>query len=134
MYATIKTVHAAAALITLGGFLLRGAWMYSGSELLQHRATRILPHIVDTVFLLSGVYLVFELGGGTLGQPWMLCKLLSLIAYIALATVALKAGRTAAVKATAFVAAIAVFAYAYGVSVSGSPASWIAVLASPATA
>jgi uncharacterized membrane protein SirB2 len=130
MYQTIKTLHAAAALITVTGFLLRGFWLYTGSALLNHRATRILPHIIDTLFLLSGVFLLVQLGGGTLGQPWMLCKLAGLLAYIALATVALKVGRNPAVRATAFIAALAVFAYTYGVSLSRSPASWLSVLAS----
>ena len=130
MYQTIKTLHAGAALLTVSGFLLRGIWMFSGSALLQHRATRILPHIIDTLFLLTGVYLLTQIGAGTLSQPWMLCKLAGLVAYIGLAIVALKRGRTPAIRATAFIAALAVFAYAYGVSLSRSPASWLAVLAS----
>ncbi len=130
MYQTIKTLHAGAALLTVSGFLLRGFWMFTGSALLQHRATRVLPHVIDTIFLLSGIYLLVQLGGGTLGQPWMICKLLGLLAYIAFATVALKGARTPAIRATAFVAALAVFAYAYGVSLSRSPASWLAVLTS----
>ena len=129
MYAMMKTLHAALALLTITGFLLRGLWMFSGSALLEHRVTRVLPHIVDTMFLLSGIYLLFQLGGGTLVQPWMLCKLAGLVAYIGIAAYALKGNGTPAMKAIAFVAAIAVFAYAYGVSVSRSPASWLAVFA-----
>jgi uncharacterized membrane protein SirB2 len=130
MYAMAKALHVGAALLTITGFLLRGLWMFSGSALLGHRVTRVLPHIIDTVFLLSGIYLLVQLGGGTLFQPWMLCKLASLVAYIGMAAFALKGRGTPAVKAIAFVAALAVFAYAYGVSVSRSPASWLAVLAS----
>ncbi len=129
MYATMKTLHAALALLTIAGFLLRGLWMFSGSALLKHRVTRVLPHIIDTMFLLTGIYLLFQLGGVTLVQPWMLCKLAGLVAYIGIAAYALKGSGTPAIKAIAFVTALAVFAYAYGVSVSRSPASWLAVFA-----
>lgn len=129
MYGIFKLMHAATAVLTISGFLLRGYWMFSGSVLLQHRLTRVLPHIIDTVFLGSGIVLLAFLGTAPLTRPWMLLKIAGLVAYVVLAVIALKRGRTTATRATAFVAAIAVFAYTYGVAVSLSPASWLAVLA-----
>ncbi len=130
MYQTMKLLHVGTALLTIAGFLLRGFWMMSGSSLLDRKLTRVLPHIIDTVFLVSGIYLVVKIGSGVLIETWMLFKIAGLIAYIVLAVIALRRGRTAAVRTTAFVAAVAVFAYAYGVAVAGSPASWLAVLMS----
>ncbi|MEE4160959.1 MAG: SirB2 family protein [Woeseiaceae bacterium] len=129
MYGTFKLIHAATAVLTISGFLLRGFWMFTESPLLKHKLTRVLPHIVDTLFLGSGIALLFFIGTAPLTKPWMLLKFAGLIAYVVLAVIALKRGRTMATKATAFVAALAVFAYTYGVAVSMSPASWLAVLA-----
>ncbi len=130
MYQTIKLLHIGTALLTIAGFIVRGFWMMSGSRFLDHKLTRVLPHIIDTIFLVSGIYLVAQVGAGVLTEAWMLFKIAGLIVYIGLAVVALRRGRTARIRVAAFVAAIAVFAYTYGVAVSGSPASWIKVLAS----
>ena len=54
-YFILKTVHIVAAVTAISGFLLRGYWMLTDSDKLQRRVTRILPHVVDTIFLLSGV-------------------------------------------------------------------------------
>ena len=35
--------------------------MATGSDLLAHRITRIAPHVVDTLFLITGVWLVFHI-------------------------------------------------------------------------
>ena len=130
MYQTIKLLHVSAALLTITGFLVRGFWMMSESRLLQHKLTRVLPHIIDTIFLASGIYLVVQIGGGVLTETWMIVKIAGLIVYIVLGIIALRRGRTPAIRLTAFVAAIAVYAYVYGVAVSGSPASWLKVLTS----
>ena len=127
MYQLIKSLHALTAVVTITGFLLRGFWMLTGNALLDRKLTRILPHIIDTLFLLSGIALLVFLDGTPLTQPWMLFKIAGLVTYIGLGMLALRRGRTPGIRATAFAAAIAVFAYTYGVAVSKSPASWIAI-------
>lgn len=128
MYQLIKSIHALTAIVTIAGFLLRGFWMLTDNELLNRKLTRILPHVIDTLFLVSGVVLLVMLGGTPLTQPWMLFKITGLVVYIGLGMVALRRGKSPGIRASAFVAAIAVFAYTYGVAVSKSPASWIAIL------
>jgi len=51
-------------------------------------------------------------------QPWLTAKVLALVVYILLGTVALKRGRTKATRTTALVAALAVFAYIVSVALS----------------
>ena len=129
MYTSLKTLHALTALVTIAGFLLRGYWMLTGNALLNAKLTRILPHVVDTLFLVSGVALLVLLDGGPLTQAWMLTKIGGLVAYIALGMLALRRGRTEGIRNAAFVAAVAVFAYTYGIALSKSPLSWLAVFA-----
>ena len=60
-YLILKYAHVVSAIATISGFLLRGFWMLTESPLLQHRVARIAPHIVDTVFLLSGIAMLWML-------------------------------------------------------------------------
>lgn len=125
-YLLVKNLHTLAALLTITGFIVRGYWMMTSSEYLQHRVTRTVPHIVDTVFLLSGIAMLVMLSLNPLTQRWLLAKFAGLIAYVLLGTVAIRRGSTLRIRKTAFVAALAMFAYIVGVALSRSPASWMA--------
>jgi len=128
MYETVKLIHIGAAIVTISGFMLRGYWMFSGSPRLQLKVVKILPHIVDTVFLLSGITLILVLNLPVLSQAWLLMKFAALVAYIVLGAIALGRGKTMRSRTTAFVLALATFAYIAGVALSKSTASWIAIL------
>jgi uncharacterized membrane protein SirB2 len=127
-YLLIKNIHTATAFLTISSFVVRGFWMMTGSDKLQHRVTRVLPHIVDTLFLLSGITMVVMLSLNPVVQSWLLAKFTGLIAYILLGTVAIKRGSTMQIRTVAFVAALSVFAYIVGVALSKSPTSWLAYL------
>ena len=103
--------------------------MMRASPLLQRRITRIAPHVIDTLFLASGVALVVMIELPLLQSGWLLAKLAGLAIYIGLGMIALRFGRSAEVRMLAFVAAVATFAYITGVAVTKSPASWLANLA-----
>ena len=128
MYLPLKYTHLALAVVSISGFLLRGLWMMSGSALLGHRAVRIAPHVVDTLFLASGVALVLQLSLPVMQSPWLLAKFAGLVVYIILGAVALRRGPTLPVRQVAFVGALSAFAYIVGAAVSKSPASWVALL------
>ena len=128
MYLALKTVHVICATITISGFILRGIWMLRDSTLLQHKLTRIAPHVVDTLFLLSGIFMLVIAAMNPFTQPWLLAKFAALIAYIVLGTIAIRRGPTKNARVVAFVAAIAVFGYVIGVGMSRSPASWLALV------
>ena len=130
MYETLKLIHVGTAILTISGFILRSYWMFTGSSKLQLRAVRILPHIVDTVFLLSGIALIVTLNLPLLSQNWLLVKFIALVAYIVFGAIALGRGKTMRSRTTTFVLALATFAYIAGVALSKSIASWFAILAS----
>ena len=127
MYATLKLIHIGTAILTISGFVLRGCWMFSSSPKLQLKIVKILPHIVDTIFLASGIALIATLNLPVLSQPWLLTKFVALFAYIVLGEIALGRGKTMNSRTAAFFLALATFAYIYGVAISKSTASWIAV-------
>jgi len=109
-YLVLKHLHATAATLSIAGFVLRYAWMIRGSPLLQARAAKVLPHIVDTVLLASAILLAVQAGVAPWSAGWLGFKVVALLVYIVLGTVALKRGRTRGVRIGAGAAAIAVFA------------------------
>ena len=126
MYSALKTVHIFCAMLTIVGFILRGYWMLTSSVLLERRVTRTVPHIVDTIFLLSGIAMLVMLSLNPLTQSWLVAKFTGLLAYISLGMIALRRGPTRASRQGAFIGALAVYAYIVGVALSHSPLSWIA--------
>lgn len=128
MYWPLKYTHLVLALLSLSGFLLRGFWMMRGSALLDHRAVRSIPHVVDTLFLLSGIALVWMLSLPVMQSPWLLAKFAGLVVYVVLGSIALRRGPTLPARQVAFVGALSAFAYIVGAAVSKSPASWLAAL------
>lgn len=125
MYLILKYVHVVAAVMTISGFMLRGYWMLTESKNLQHPAAKVVPHVVDSVFLLAGVGMIWQLHLNPLTQPWLLAKFAGLVAYVLLGTVAIKRGPTKQVRTVALVSAIAVFVYIAGVALRKSPLSWV---------
>lgn len=125
----LKHIHLTFIGLSIAGFLLRGFWMMSDSPLLQAKLTKILPHIIDTVLLVSAVVLAVQLGLKPGEHPWLLAKIIALFVYIALGVIALKPGRPKAVRITAFVLALVVFAFIVCAALFKSPAGFFALLA-----
>ena len=121
---SLKLAHMAAAALSIGLFTLRGCWMLAESPLREARWTRALPHVIDTVFLATGIWLAIRIQQYPFVQPWLTAKVLALVGYIVLGSIALKRGPTKAIRAAAFFAALAVFAYIVGVARTRHPASW----------
>jgi uncharacterized membrane protein SirB2 len=117
-YLALKHIHITFALLSGGFFLLRGLWMLLESPLLQRRWVKVVPHVVDTLLLASALGLVFWSGQYPFAQGWLTAKVLALLAYIVLGTIALKRGRTRGVRSFALLAALATFAYIVAVALT----------------
>lgn len=117
-YTLLRLLHTGTVFVTLALFLLRGFWMLLDSPRLSQRWVRILPHVNDTLLLAAAIGLLVVAKINPLDQPWIMAKIIGLLAYIGLGTVALKGGRTKAVRVKAFVAALGVFAYIVAVAVT----------------
>lgn len=120
-YLLLKHLHMSFAALSGALFLLRGLWMLRDSPRLRQRWVRIVPHVIDTVLLASAVTLAIRSAQYPLAQPWLTAKVGALLLYIVLGSVALKRGRSKPVRATAFIAAMATFAYIVAVALSRNP-------------
>ena len=115
-YLALKHLHVTCVVLSGLGFSLRGYWMLIGSARLHSRPARILPHVIDSTLLGSALTMAWLSGQYPFVQPWLTAKFFGLLAYIVLGAIALKRGRTPAIRARALVAAL--LAYGYIVSVA----------------
>lgn len=120
-YLALKNLHLATLTITLVLFLLRGAWMMADSPRLQARWVRIVPHVNDTLLLISGIALAVLIQQYPLVHGWLTAKLFALIVYIVLGTLALKRGKTKSQRVAAWFAALLVFGYMVAVALAHDP-------------
>lgn len=128
MYQVLKYVHVGTIILSISGFVLRGYWAFRGSPRLENRLVRILPHVIDTVLLVSGAMLVYVLRLNFMYQGWLLTKFALLIGYIILGSIALRPGRSFELRQSAFAAAVFVFLFILGTAITKSPASWLSLL------
>ncbi|WP_133481940.1 MULTISPECIES: SirB2 family protein [Halomonas] len=125
-YVLIKQLHVTAASLSILFFMLRAWWSVREIPLLQRRWVKVLPHLIDSTLLALGVTLMVMLSLWPHQHPWLAAKLIALLAYIGLGTVAIKRGRTPRARAIAALAAVLTFAYMLGAAIRHSALSWLA--------
>lgn len=125
-YAIVKLVHQSAVVLTLTGFVIRGAASMAGAQWVRGRAAKTLPHVVDTILLVSAMSLAWMLRVTPENAPWLISKIAGLVAYVALGVVALRPGNPLAVRATAWVAALATAGWIVSVAFTKNPWGFLA--------
>ncbi len=127
-YPEILLLHVACVALSGSLFAVRGVLRIRHSALANHPLVRAASYLVDTVLLFAAVLLTLILHQYPLVDGWLTAKVLWLLVYIALGMVALRRARTAAGRAAAFAAALAVFALIIGIAVAHRPAGWLALI------
>lgn len=125
-YLTLKSLHVGCVVVSYALFLLRGIWMMRRPERLRLRWVRTLPHVVDTALLGSAVAMALMIRQYPFVAGWLTAKLLALLLYIVLGSIALKRGCTRNQRIAAWFAAQAVFFYIVAVALTRSPLPWTA--------
>ncbi|MFM2481283.1 SirB2 family protein [Celerinatantimonas sp. YJH-8] len=103
-------VHIASAIISFCGFVYRWQLALRQSPQLQHPFLRISPHVIDTLLLGSGIWLCVLLGVYPFWNNWLTAKLLLLIVYIGVGTMAIKRAKNQRQQAVYGIVAIVIFA------------------------
>ena len=127
-YATIKLVHQTAVALSLTGFFVRGAASFVGAGWVSSRPAKTLPHVVDTVLLLSALTLAWMLRLTPGNAPWLTAKVVGLVVYVGLGVVALRPGRPLAVRVTAWVAALFTVGWMVSVAITKNRIGFFAAL------
>ena len=127
-YVAIKHAHMMFAIISITLFMLRAWLAVPAPARIKSKLLKILPHVIDTLLLSFGIWLaVLSKQIPFDNSPWLTAKVIGLVLYIVVGTIAIKRGKTQSQRLIATFASIAIFAYIYGVAVSKSPLSWLAL-------
>ncbi len=123
-YMLLKHVHVGCAVLSISFFIVRGYWMMTDARFLQSRPTKILPHVIDTVLLASAIGLSLTLRQYPFVHDWLTVKVLALVVYILLGTLALKRAPTRALRIACFAAAIVTVLFIVSVARAHHPLGW----------
>ena len=124
-YALLKAIHQSAVVISFAGFFVRGVGMLNDATWLRHRSVKTLPHVVDTILIVSAVWLAWILRLTPANAPWIGAKIIGLLVYIAVGMVAFRFGRTKGVRASAWIGAMLVFGYIVSVAIAKDPRGFL---------
>ena len=127
-YLILRHLHITCVALSGLGFALRGVLMLRQSPALRHPVARIAPHIIDTVLLASALGMLALTTWQLALMPWLATKIVLLLVYIVLGTIALKRGRTLRIRAIAFVAALAVFGHIVATALTRNPLGLLSLL------
>jgi len=125
VYLALKHLHLTTVVLSFALFTLRGVWMLIDFPWLQQRWVRITPHVIDTVLLASAIGLALILEQYPFVHGWLTAKVLGLIAYIILGSIALRYGPTKSIRASAWVAALIMFGYIVSVALTHTPLGFL---------
>ena len=117
---TIKTLHVCCAYLTGVGFLLRGWLALTRSPLLQLRITKTLPHIIDTILLLSALAMIHQWSISISNSYWLIAKIVVLFVYIIFGFLMLRYGHNWQRRFTGFLGGVLSYTYIVGVAHSKS--------------
>ena len=123
----VKTLHVTFVALSFAGFFIRGIWMLKDSALLRQRWVRISPQVIDTVLLVSAIVLAVQLRFSPMEQPWLMAKIIALLAYIGVGLVALRLGRTKGIRLSAWLLGLVIFMYIVSVAITKSVMGWFAL-------
>jgi uncharacterized membrane protein SirB2 len=120
-YVLLRHVHIGCAILTIALFVLRGGLMLAESPWQRNVVLRYLPHVVDTVLLTSALMLTTVIHQYPFSTGWVTMKVVLLVLYIVLGSIALKRGRTKSIRVAALVAALATIGFLVTVARAHDP-------------
>jgi len=108
-YLFIKYIHITAAIFSISGFLLRAYWRFLSTHKLNNKFVKFIPHINDTILIISAITLTTYIKQYPLTDQWLTAKLTLLITYIITGYIALKTKFTKTQSLIALVIALVSF-------------------------
>lgn len=128
-YLQIRWVHVAAVFASGALFLLRGLLVLAGRKQWALAVpVRYLSYTIDTILLTAALMLMTLLHQYPFVHGWLTVKVLALVAYIVLGSIALKRGKSARTRRLAFGAALLVYLFILGVARAHHPAGWLSTV------
>ncbi|MDQ7747080.1 SirB2 family protein [Hydrogenophaga pseudoflava] len=121
IYPWLRPLHITLVTLSVALFAVRGLGVLAGQAWPMAGWARGLAPVIDSLLLLAGGTLWWLLQLNPTQNHWLLAKLVLLIVYIVLGTLALKRAPTRGAKALCFVAALAVVGFMVSIAVAHHP-------------
>ncbi len=127
-YLIVKHLHMTMAYLSISLFIFRSILSVRESALLQHKLVKILPHLIDSFLLLFAVMLMLTIKQYPFVDAWLTAKLMALLAYIIIGSIAIKRGKTTLIRLWAGIFAVLIFTYILGVAKTHHVGSWLVIV------
>lgn len=121
IYPWLLPLHITLVTLSVSLFALRGLGVLAGQAWPMAGWARGLAPVIDSLLLLAGGTLWWLLQLNPTQNHWLLAKLVLLIIYIVLGTLALKRAPTRGARALCFVAALAVVGFMASIAMARHP-------------
>lgn len=119
-FVALKHVHLLTVALTGLIFLLRGVLLLNDSPRLASKPLRVLPHVIYTLLLISGLGLAHQVGM----QAWVWTKLVLLFVFIVVGVLVFKRAQSSVGRLAGLGLALLIYAYIGSVAMTHSPAGW----------
>ncbi|WP_022654727.1 SirB2 family protein [Aquaspirillum serpens] len=125
VYLVLKHAHLSFVALSIGLMWYRmGLRWLQPVKLNQMRWLRWLPHLIDTLLLSSALGLCWLLQQWPGQSAWLTAKVIALLVYIVLSSLAYKRLQTKSSQLVCFVLGQAVVLYLIGVAIHKTPSAW----------
>ena len=120
-YLQILWIHVGCVIASGSLFFVRGCMMLAGLPAANHIALRRVSVVIDSLLLAAAIALTTIIHQYPFVQAWLTVKVVLRVVYIALGVFALRRGRTRAIRASCFAAAMIVFLFIVTVARAHNP-------------
>jgi uncharacterized membrane protein SirB2 len=127
-FVAIRQIHIACVVLSGTLFCARGGLRMANVAAANQRLLRLASHLIDTALLTAAVLLTIILEQYPFRDAWLTTKVLLLVLYIMLGSLALRHARKRRDAILAFGAALLTYAWIIGVAVTHQPAGWLSLV------
>jgi uncharacterized membrane protein SirB2 len=125
-YLALRSAHIGLALLSVTIFVLRGGLMLADSPARHAPWLRYPSMLVDTLLLTAALMLTTVIHQYPFATAWLTTKVVLLVVYIVLGSIALKRGQTKVARGIAFVAALLTVGFIFTVARAHHPLGLLA--------
>lgn len=129
-YPHIRFIHISCVVLSGILFFLRGTGVLAGTRWPMALPVRLASYSIDTVLLTAALMLVTMLPGAVFANGWLTTKLVLLVVYIVLGSLALKRARTPRARLLSFVAAVVTYAFMFSIARAHHPSGMLRAIMS----
>jgi uncharacterized membrane protein SirB2 len=120
-YPALRHSHIALALLSVSLFVVRGSLVLARSPAHDPAWLKYPSYLIDTLLLTAALMLTTVIQQYPFATDWLTMKVVLLVVYVVLGSIALKRGKTRAMRAMAFAAALVTVAFLFSVARTHHP-------------